>query len=158
MSVFLYLPGLLVVLFKRKGLLLTLTQILNLVVFQGLIGTRFLREDPWAYLSTAFNFGRVFLYKWTVNWRMFDEDAFLEPRFATLLLLGHIATLTAFGLYKWCKPDGGVLRLLVRGFQYPIIPPLLSVVTPDCKFRFLVRFLCAQQNFQLLQPCSSRRT
>ena len=158
MSVFLYLPGLLVVLFKKKGLLLTLTQILNLVVFQGLIGTRFLREDPWAYLNTAFNFGRVFLYKWTVNWRMFDEEAFLEPRFARLLLLGHVATLVAFGLYKWCKPDGGVLRVLVRGFQYPIIPPLLSVVTPDCKFRLLIQVFCAQPFLQTLQLCFLRQT
>ena len=78
MSVLLYLPGLLVILFKRKGLARTFSYLLSMAAIQYLVASPFLKEDPWAYLRSAFDLGRVFLYKWTVNWRMVDEDVFLS--------------------------------------------------------------------------------
>ncbi|KAI6045645.1 mannosyltransferase [Pisolithus marmoratus] len=97
MSALLYLPGLLVVLFKRHGM----------------IGTA------------------RYMAKWTVNWRFLDEEVFLSPSWAMSLLLGHVTLLTAFGLCRWCKSDGGTLAVIRRGFLHPFQSPALSSVSPD---------------------------
>ncbi|KAF9533522.1 dolichyl-P-Man:Man(5)GlcNAc(2)-PP-dolichyl mannosyltransferase [Crepidotus variabilis] len=121
MSILLYLPGLLVIVFIRKGLASTLQLLLILVATQVRFAMDFLVKDPWAYLHAAFDFGRVFLYKWTVNWRIFDEETFLSPKLSAALLLGHISTLVAFGLFKWCERDGGIYSVLSRGLRMPSI-------------------------------------
>ncbi|KAF8810116.1 glycosyltransferase family 58 protein [Phlegmacium glaucopus] len=131
MSILLYLPGLLVILFKRRGLLPTMVHMVALVMTQIFFALPFLREDPWAYAQSAFNFGRVFLYKWTVNWRFIGEDIFLNSRFAMALLVGHVTVLIMFGLFKWCELDGGVYRVLSRGIRRPLYPPALSKVDAD---------------------------
>ena len=137
MSILLYLPGLLVILFKRKGLLSTMVRMVVLVMTQILFAIPFLREDAWAYAQSAFNLGRVFLYKWTVNWRFIGEDVFLNSRFAIALLIGHATVLILFGLFKWCEPDGGVYRVLLRGIRRPLYPPALANVNADCEPLFL---------------------
>ena len=133
MSILLYLPGLLVIIFKRRGLLFTLVHLVMLSAMQALVAAPFLQEDAWAYTSSAFDLGRVFLYKWTVNWRIFDEETFLSNRLATTLLVGHVSTLVAFGLFKWCASDGGVVRVLSRGLRRPFHPTGLVPVTADCE-------------------------
>ncbi|KAF8162883.1 glycosyltransferase family 58 protein [Crassisporium funariophilum] len=131
MSIILYLPGLLVILVKRKGLIPTIIHMVTLVTTQFLFALPFLQEDPWAYARSAFDLGRVFLYKWTVNWRFLEEDNFLSPRFAVSLLIGHVTVLVAFGLFIWCKADGGVYRVLSRAFRRSFLPAGLVSVTPD---------------------------
>ncbi|CAA7265372.1 unnamed protein product [Cyclocybe aegerita] len=131
MNVILYLPGLLVIMFKRKGLLSTLSYMFTLGASQVLFAVPFLKEDPWAYLLTAFNFGRVFLYKWTVNWRFFSEETFLSKELAVTLLVLHVSTLIAFGLFKWCDVDGGLSHVLYRGFKRPEEPAGIAYVTSD---------------------------
>lgn len=136
MSVLLYLPGLLVVLFKRRGAFNTLLHMITILCTQILFAIPFLKEDPRAYLRSAFDLGRVFLYKWTVNWRFLDEDTFLSSRLAASLLIGHVVTLAAFGLFRWCKPDGSVWVVLGRGLRRPFHPAGLSTISPDCKLCF----------------------
>jgi hypothetical protein len=51
----------------------------------------------------AFDFGRAFLWKWTVNWRFIDEEIFLSREFAWSLLAGHALTLALFILTRWLK-------------------------------------------------------
>ncbi|KAJ7940763.1 glycosyltransferase family 58 protein [Mycena leptocephala] len=99
MSILLYLPALLVVLFKRSGLLATSRHMITLIASNALLALPFLEEDYWAYLRSAFDLSRVFLYKWT-------------SAMGKRLLLGHISVLTAFGLFVWCKKDGGVWMVL----------------------------------------------
>lgn len=41
---------------------------------------------------------RVFLYKWTVNWKMLPEATFLHPALAKALLVLHVL---ALGLFAW---------------------------------------------------------
>lgn len=48
------------------------------------------------YFSKAFEFSRVFFYKWTVNWRFVPEDIFLCREFALALLGAHLILLLAF--------------------------------------------------------------
>ena len=55
------------------------------------------------YLFKAFNLGRTFLWKWTVNWRFVGEEIFLSKEFALRLLLGHALTLVLFGITRWIK-------------------------------------------------------
>jgi hypothetical protein len=133
MSILLYLPGLLVILFKRRGLATTLRLTATIVATQALLAFTFLHEDYWAYLRSSFDLSRVFLYKWTVNWRFVDEETFLSPRWANLLLAGHISVLILFGLFTWCKADGGVWRVLSRGIQRPRLPAGLAPLSADCE-------------------------
>ena len=132
MSAILYLPGLLVILFKRHGPVSTIRHMLVLACTQILIARPFL-ENSTSYLQNAFDLSRVFLYKWTVNWRFVDEPTFLSPAWAKALLLGHVTVLVAFGLFRWCRSDGGVAGVLVRGFRRPTLPAGLAPVGPDCK-------------------------
>jgi len=136
MSILLYLPGLLVILVKRRGLVSTLTSMITLLATQILFAIPFLREDPWAYLRCAFDFDRIFLYKWTVNWRFFDEDTFLSPRLSTALLVGNLTLLVAFGLFKWCEQDGGTSFVIRRALRRPLLPAEIALTTPDCMSLF----------------------
>jgi alpha-1,3-mannosyltransferase len=138
MSILLYLPGLLVILFLRQGIRSTFDKLLILLVSQTVFAIPFLREDPAAYMRSAFDLGRVFLYKWTVNWRLFSEEIFLSKRFAIALLIGHLSVLVAFGLFRWCEGDGGAYRVLLRGFRRPTRPASLGIVTADCECPALV--------------------
>ncbi|KIJ16878.1 glycosyltransferase family 58 protein [Paxillus involutus ATCC 200175] len=131
MSALLYIPGLLVILFQRHGLMGTLRHSLVLACTQVLLARSFLVENTPAYLQNAFDLSRVFLYKWTVNWRFVDEQTFLSPSWAKGLLIGHATVLVAFGLFRWCRSGGGVASILSRGFRRPMLPAALSPVSPD---------------------------
>lgn len=133
MSVILYLPGLLVVLVKRHGVVTTARYIVMLVATQALIAWPFISQYPTEYFHNGFDFSRVFLYKWTVNWRFFPEDRFLSPELSKALLVGHLSTLVAFGALKWCRQDGGVVAVVSRALRRPALPATLGVVTADCR-------------------------
>ena len=68
-------------------------------------------ENPSGYLHRSFDFGRQFLYKWTVNWKFVPEDIFLSKEWALLLLCLHAGFLLLF-LVKWSRPEGGVLNII----------------------------------------------
>ena len=133
MSILLYLPGLLVILFKRGGLLVTLRHLVTLILSQTFLALPFLLEWPWPYVQNSFDLSREFLYEWTVNWRFLDENMFLSPQWAKGLLLGHASVLVAFGLFRWCRCDGNVWTVLSRGVRRPTQPAGLVPVTPDCE-------------------------
>ncbi|OJA10942.1 hypothetical protein AZE42_04657 [Rhizopogon vesiculosus] len=130
MSAILYLPGLLVILFKRHGSARTIRHIVVMALAQIFIARSFL-ENPTSYFQGAFDLSRVFLYKWTVNWRFVDERTFLSSAWAKGLLLGHVTVLITFGLFRWCRRDGGVARVLMRGWLKPSRPASLVPVDPD---------------------------
>lgn len=142
MSIFLYLPGLLVLLFKRHGLVMSLRHVGMIVLSQVFLALPFLMQYWQSYINHAFDLSRVFLYKWTVNWRFIDEETFLSPRWAKALVVGHVSTLIAFGLFKWCYRDGGVWKVLDRGIRRPTLPAGLAPVTADRQFLLYRAFLC----------------
>ena len=133
MSALLYLPGLLVILFKRHGLMGTMRHLLVVAVTQIVLARSFLAEDARAYLQNAFDLSRVFMYKWTVNWRFLDEETFLSRSWARGLLVGHVTVLVVFGLFRWCRSDGGVAAVLSKGFRRPMRSPVLAPLSADCK-------------------------
>jgi len=142
MSAILYLPGLLVILFKRHGLFATIRHMLVLACTQTLLARSFLIANAKSYLRNAFDLSRVFLYKWTVNWRLVDERTFLSPAWAKGLLLGHVTVLIAFGLFRWCRGDGGVAKVLQRGLRRPGQPTGLAPVDPDCESFWEFVYFC----------------
>ena len=87
------------------------------VLLQLMLGLPFLLQHPHSYLSKAFEFSRIFLLKWSVNWAFLPEGVFRSKALAACLLLAHLALLLLFAQYKWCKKDGGLLRLLSQRLQ-----------------------------------------
>jgi alpha-1,3-mannosyltransferase len=132
MSVLLYLPGLLVILVKKHGILEAARHVAVIVLLQLFFGAPFLLQNTQAYLAGAFDLSREFLYKWTVNWRFLPEQVFLNKGFAATLLVLHMATLIAFGTFRWSRRDGGLQPLLRRAFRRPDLSPAAVPVTADC--------------------------
>ena len=73
MSALLYLPALLMCLNFRFGLLKTLSALVFLVLAQLIIGLEWILHNRKSYFGKAFEFDRVFLFKWSVNWQFWGE-------------------------------------------------------------------------------------
>ncbi|CDR99101.1 related to Alpha-1,3-mannosyltransferase [Sporisorium scitamineum] len=101
MNVLLFLPGLAAAAFAYTGIKGAISYVALTVVVQALLSLPFTLHDPRAYLSSAFDFSRAFLYVWTVNWRFVPEDTFLSPHFAKGLLALHLFLLALLGLFRW---------------------------------------------------------
>lgn len=69
--------------------------------FQILLGYPFIVANARSYVSRAFEFSRVFLFKWTVNWRFVGDEIFYSRWFSNSLLVAHAALLLAFLSSKW---------------------------------------------------------
>jgi alpha-1,3-mannosyltransferase len=78
-------------------------------------------------LQAAFDFGRVFLYQWTVNWKFLAEEVFLSKLFATLLVFALVFTLVVFTHSRWLKSHNGLLNFL----QLRILKPFNWAVIQD---------------------------
>jgi hypothetical protein len=88
------------------------------VAAQVALGWPFLSAYPREYLTRAFEFSRVFLYKWTVNLRFLPEPLFLSKGLASGLLACHVILLLLFTLTRWCRPLPRPAALL-RAFLFP---------------------------------------
>lgn len=71
------------------------------------------------YLSRAFEFSRVFLYKWTVNWRFVGEEKFLSKRFSYGLLAAHFCLLYTFIVTRWLRPSNWTLPEAIGALLKP---------------------------------------
>ncbi|CAG8515071.1 367_t:CDS:2 [Rhizophagus irregularis] len=95
----------------------TLFNLLLTIIIQIVLALPFLMEYPKSYFARAFEFSRVFIYKWTVNWKFLDEEIFISRNFASILLLGHVFVLMGFLFKRWCRSDNGVINLLYDGLS-----------------------------------------
>jgi alpha-1,3-mannosyltransferase len=93
-----------------------------------------------SYFTSAYDFSRQFLHKWTVNWRFVSEDTFLSKEFKNTLLALHVsivsrlrvfeltriqvALLVIFALSRWLKsPTGGSsFGTIWKGLLHPLGP------------------------------------
>lgn len=85
---------------------------------QLIIGFPFLATFPVEYLKGSFDIGRVFLFKWTVNWRFVPEEIFIHKSFHVTLLLLHVMALLFFSRKWWAmlqlySRHGAVENLLI---------------------------------------------
>lgn len=133
MSNMLYLPGIMVVTCRESGLIATIGHVATIFALQGFLGFPFLREYPWEYLSGAFDFSRMFLYKWTVNWRFVPEDVFQSKLFAKGLLVIHLVILVIFLLNRWFVDPRGSYTNIIDTIKYPTKPPATFPVTSKCE-------------------------
>jgi len=96
MNVLLFAPGLLVLYLQRCGILGTLSNLALCLATQVILALPFLLTYPKEYFGKAFEFGRVFTFKWTVNLKFLPEDVFVSKELATGLLAGHLAVLVIY--------------------------------------------------------------
>ncbi|XP_053982184.1 lethal(2)neighbour of Tid protein [Hylaeus volcanicus] len=93
MNILLFAPALLIAYLYNLGLLKTIAHLFVCATIQLILGLPFILNNALSYIKGAFNFGRVFEFKWTVNWRFLPEHVFVHPYFHASLLLLHILTL-----------------------------------------------------------------
>ncbi|KAH8833871.1 mannosyltransferase [Flagelloscypha sp. PMI_526] len=105
MNVLLYLPAILFLTFKARGLVPLAISTSLIVAVQVFMGLPFIHDYATDYLGGAFDLSRVFLYKWTVNWRFIPEELFLDRKFAYALVIGHLTCLLLFLFFRWSKPQ-----------------------------------------------------
>lgn len=114
MSLLLALPSIGLMLFLVKGVQGALKQVWLMTQLQIVIALPFLPTNAIGYLNKAFEFSRVFLFKWTVNWRFLGEEKFLSKEFSITLLVGHISALVLFATTRWIKPAEKPILDLIR--------------------------------------------
>jgi len=104
MSLLLALPAVGLMLFLGRGMAGSLKQAWMMIQLQLVIALQFLPTNTVGYFRRAFEFSRVFMFKWTVNWRYVGEDVFLSKAFSISLLVGHVSTLVLFITTRWLRP------------------------------------------------------
>lgn len=119
MSLLLALPAIGVVLFLAKGVQGGLKQAWLMAQLQIVFAFQFIPANAVGYLSRAFEFSRVFLFKWTVNWRFLGEETFLSKEFSIALLAGHISTLALFITTRWLRPaEKPIMELIGSALKF----------------------------------------
>uniref|UniRef100_A0A6N2M8V9 dolichyl-P-Man:Man5GlcNAc2-PP-dolichol alpha-1,3-mannosyltransferase n=1 Tax=Salix viminalis TaxID=40686 RepID=A0A6N2M8V9_SALVM len=107
MNVLLYAPPLLLLMLKAMNIYGVISALACAALVQILVGLPFLVSYPVAYISGAFNLGRV-----SVNFKFIPEPVFVSKQFAISLLIAHLGLLAAFAHYKWCRHEGGLFKFL----------------------------------------------
>ncbi|CAG2173398.1 unnamed protein product, partial [Oppiella nova] len=106
MNVLLFAPALLLLLLETNHIRNTIINLSVCALIQLALGLPFLLSYPKAYILNSFNFGRVFLHKWTVNWRFVTNEVFVSQYFHITLLALHLLILLLFfkkRYFKWHK-------------------------------------------------------
>ncbi|KAL2840972.1 putative alpha-1,3-mannosyltransferase [Aspergillus pseudoustus] len=114
---------------------------------QVMLAIPFLPMNPQGYFNSAFEFGRQFMYKWTVNWRFIPEDIFLSPAWWRALIIVHALILVSFGLTSFLRPAGINLFAFLNKFckgQHRGIPLHHNFIMAVLLTCLSTGFLCAR--------------
>jgi len=101
MNILLFAPALFLAYLATQGITGTVKQLSICASVQLVLGAPFLLTYPLEYLVGAFNLGRVFMFKWTVNWRFIPEEVFVSRPFHIALLAIHLLLLATFAKHWW---------------------------------------------------------
>jgi alpha-1,3-mannosyltransferase len=142
MNVFLFAPGLFLLLLKAHGALGAARHIALCALVQLALGAPFLLANPLGYVARAFGGFGDLNQKWSVNWKMLPPALFSHRGFALGLLAVHLLVLGLLATRRWCSAEGGLGRAL-RG------APLR---TPP---RTLARLLHPEQIVSVLLGCNA---
>ncbi|KAI3409430.1 uncharacterized protein J3R85_019324 [Psidium guajava] len=134
MNVLLYAPPLLLLMLKALNIFEVVSALACAALVQILLGLPFLLSYPVAYISRAFNLGRIFIHFWSVNFKFVPEPVFVSKEFAVSLLVVHLVLLFTFAHCRWCKHEGGLLNFLHSKFLF-------------LKLKFSLSSSFSQQNF-----------
>ncbi|XP_071392938.1 dol-P-Man:Man(5)GlcNAc(2)-PP-Dol alpha-1,3-mannosyltransferase [Centroberyx affinis] len=154
MNVLLFAPGLLFLLLSEFGFVRTIPKLSLCAGIQLLLGLPFLMENPIGYMSRAFDLGRQFMFKWTVNWRFLPEWLFLSRYFHLLLLAAHLLTLLLFALRRWKRPGEGILELLKEPRKRKVPAQKITPFMPDLNRKSQIVLILFTSNF--IGMCFSR--
>ena len=102
MNMLLHSPGILLVLLACCGLHETIFCLSLCAIVQLIVGYPFLSTYPYEYISKAFELGRVFMFKWTVNFKFLPEDVFVSKELSLLLLALTVIGYIVFAV-KWIR-------------------------------------------------------
>ena len=149
MSALLYLPALLLNLNFHFGILQTLASVLFMVALQLVIGYEWIAFNADSDFGKAFEFSRVFMFKWSVNWQFLGEEVATGKALAGLLLCTQLALLLVFLFFKWTSITRGLgawfkeLRLTEIGRTVPrkLDPRYVALSMFTCN---LIGILCAR--------------
>lgn len=146
MNILLYAPAMAAIYLRALGLQRSMVEAAKVILIQILLGSPFLLHDSQAYLSSAFDLSRAFLYKWTVNWRFFDEETFLSQNFARVLLLLHSLSIAIWLLKRWTGISKSGLRWLRIFSAPPSVTPTSQtearIRQPSGRFIVTALFTC----------------
>ncbi|KAK3858666.1 hypothetical protein Pcinc_035172 [Petrolisthes cinctipes] len=117
MNILLFAPALLMTYLHCLGLKGTIKQLTICALLQLALGAPFLVANPLGYIRMSFDLGRVFLFKWTVNWRFLPEEVFVSPWFHLGLLTLHLALLAFFAYTHWNRYLANYSTLLTLGVE-----------------------------------------
>ncbi|KAI8360646.1 glycosyltransferase [Mortierella sp. GBAus27b] len=115
MNILLFFPAFGFLIWQTQGIVGTIVQLVVMVLIQVLLSLPFTLHHPESYLRKAFEFSRVFEYRWTVNWKFLDQETFLSQELAKVLLAGHLVVLFAFVFLRWSRSEGGIVPVILRG-------------------------------------------
>ena len=90
--------------------------------WQFTLAIPFLLTNPRGYIGRSFDLGRVFLFKWTTNWRFLGESIFLSRQFAVTLIFANMLLLGAFLQTRWLGPSGLSIPEFLRSLLKPLPP------------------------------------
>ncbi|KAI5795546.1 glycosyltransferase [Geopyxis carbonaria] len=143
MGALLALPGVGAVYLLALGRGRALAQAGVMAAVQAGLGAPFLARFPKSYLSRAFEFTRVFMFRWTVNWRFVGEEVFLSRAFAAGLLGVHVLILAVFLARRWCRPAQRSFWGFVKLIFVPPPPAEQAAIARRVDARFVLTTVLA---------------
>lgn len=102
MNILLYSPALLLAYITKFGIRGTIKHITYCALVQFFLGLPFLINNPINYIRGAFDLSRVFMYKWSVNWKFVPPNIFVSGYFHALLL-AILSTMLLCFTATWIK-------------------------------------------------------
>jgi alpha-1,3-mannosyltransferase len=104
MSTLLFAPAIGLIILLSEGLKEAVICASIMIAIQVELALPFLLANPSSYLTCAFDFGRQFLYQWTVNWKFLPKDLFDNPVRGKILLAIQVFSLILWAWYRFSKP------------------------------------------------------
>eukprot|EP00479_Gromia_sphaerica_P006910 TRINITY_DN2112_c0_g3_i1.p1 TRINITY_DN2112_c0_g3~~TRINITY_DN2112_c0_g3_i1.p1 ORF type:complete len:177 (-),score=17.72 TRINITY_DN2112_c0_g3_i1:11-541(-) len=111
---FLFAPALLILLLKRFYIKKTIFHLGICAAVQVAVGWEFLSTYPVSYIRRAFNFGKQFEYKWSLNMQFVSEETFMDVPLALTTMTLHLGILLLFANFIWCRDEGGLYGVLTQ--------------------------------------------
>ncbi|KAJ3231436.1 dolichyl-P-Man:Man(5)GlcNAc(2)-PP-dolichol alpha-1,3-mannosyltransferase [Chytriomyces hyalinus] len=136
MNILLFAPAYALLMFQSVGIVGSLKNAFVAISLQLIVALPFIAAGHGAsYFANAFEFGRQFLFVWTVNWRFVGEAVFSSTVFSKLLVAMHLIVLFVF-IVKWTRCFGGLGNVIRQGFKSNAVQKL------DLDYILLTMFTC----------------
>nr|XP_046917255.1 lethal(2)neighbour of Tid protein-like isoform X2 [Dermatophagoides farinae] len=101
MNILLFAPGLFLLYNEYLNTWNVIKNLMICALVQIILAVPFIVTYPISYIKNSFNLGRIFLHKWTVNYRFMSEQIFIHKGFHSILLILHITILFIIFHQRW---------------------------------------------------------